>query len=108
MELKFIIHQGDVPQRLKLTYYQIKENPSYLELCNTDKTQTRRYESVSTSSAKSFIEDPKNPNTLRNNLKDLSRKLSDSSVFPADFFKELNQRLEQNSWHQTQLDNKER
>ncbi len=105
---KYRTHQDDVQKRLKLVYYQIKEEPPYLELRNDDKTQTKRYESDSTSPAKSPIEDPRNPNILRANLKDLSRKLSDSGVFSVHFFEELNQRLEQNRWYQTQPNNKER
>lgn len=99
---KYRKHHGDAPQRLKLVYYQIKEDHPYLELCNGDKTQTIRYKSVSTSSAKNSMEDTRNPDNLRGTLKDLSRKLSDSGVFSPEFFDELNQRLQNNHWYTNQ------
>ena len=84
-------------RRIKLILEQKEENPPILSLYNGAETPMAKYESDY--SGNNPLEDPRDPHNLRANLKDLSKKLSDSGVFPPGFFEELHQRLENNHWY---------
>ena len=97
LSAKYRLREGEDAQRLKLVYYQKKEEPPRLELMNGEKTPLTIY--ASNYNGNNPLEDPRQPENLRRNLKDLNRKLSDSGVFPPGFFEELNQRLQENYWN---------
>ncbi len=98
---KYRLNPGNNPHRLKLIYRKEDYDPNSkpkLELYDGAENPIATYNS--NYKGNNPLEDPTNPNNLRVKLKDLSRKLTDSGIFPPEFFSELNVRLEENSWHQ--------
>lgn len=100
---KYRLYENDTPRRLKLTYYKKGDNPPYLELTDGIQTLTTRFRP--TYNGPKNLDDPTNPENLRMSVKDLSRKLTDSGVFPPGFLDELHGRLEEKHW---QIEKKEK
>ena len=94
---KYRLNENDAPRRLKLIYRQEDYEEPTLELYDGKEAPIETYKSHY--KGNDPIKDPRNPDNLRANLKDLSRKLSDSGVFPPGFLEELTQRLQNNHWH---------
>ena len=96
---KYRLHEGATPHRIRLVYikdHRKEGSQPQLELYDGKDEPIATYHLSKKSN--NPIENPENPDFLRSSLKDLSRKLTDSGVYPPGFFEELNQRLRNNNW----------